>query len=164
MHARDQLARGSKRRKGAAFQSGASNSTNYATPAANDPAALTDLFPKPNQLRVQVHEVLRAVIDPVKLDGGDASKHAAVSLPESPRLDSCSCSTCAAAALAAGQQPAPMCRVPLPEHLSSGYVTPEEELTPQDPEAQVQPLTCKPFCSCSLCHDLHQTWAWAIAG
>ena len=105
---------------------------------------------------MQVHEVLRAVIDPVKLSVGDASEHGAASPSDSPRHDVCRCSTCRAAALAAGQCPAVTCRVPLPEHLSSGYVTPEEELAPQDPEAQVMPASYRSACSCGPCQPAQE--------
>ena len=111
---------------------------------------------------MQVHEVLRAVVDPVKLSVGDASEHGAASPPDSPRRGACSCSTCAAAAHAAGQQPAVVCRVPLPEHLSSGYVTPEEELAPQDPEAQVRP-SMHDQSAAAVPVSLDKSCIWALA-
>ena len=136
-------------------------STDHMRPAADAPMALTVLVPTQGRLRMQVHDVLRAVVDPVNLNGGEASEHEVAHPPDSPRLGSCSCSTCTAATLAVVQQPAVMCRVPLPEHLSSGYVTPEEELAPQDPEAQVKPATYRPLGNCSVWHALHQIRAWA---
>lgn len=90
-----------------------------------------------NVLGLQVHEVIKAVIDPVHLGlGASALSH---EMPASgrPKKAGCNCQTCASAAAFGEALSGVTCRVPLPKQAASPAGSSECESLPEDLQSQV---------------------------
>jgi len=110
-----------------------------------------------NVLGLQVHEVIKAVIDPIHLSLGAANHEMPAS--DSPRKTGCNCRTCTSAAAFGQALSGVTCRVPLPEQAASPAGSSEYESLHEGLHSQVHsrkrsidlsPVSCHHYLCCLL--------------
>lgn len=90
-----------------------------------------------NVLGLQVHEVIKAVINPVHLSLGASGLKHKMPASDRHRKSGCNCRTCASAAASEEALSRVTCRVPLPKQAASPAGSSEYESLPEDLQSQV---------------------------